>query len=56
MYMVLRLYDDCTSGTEKTNDFLSALQACEIYLEDPTCMGVKIWQTDNGKILLDYWR
>lgn len=56
MFTVLRVYADLTSATEKTHDFNSALIACAIYLEDPDCENVKIWNTATGKIILDYWK
>ena len=38
------------------NDFGKVLTALSIYLEDPDCIGVKVWRTDNGAIILDYWK
>lgn len=56
MYQILRVYDDQTAATERTDVFTHALSACAIYLEDPSCISVKIWDVDTGKIILDYWR
>lgn len=56
MFMLLRIYNDCTSVTEHTNDMPSALRACSIYLEAPDCIGVKIWNTKTGEEVLNYWK
>lgn len=56
MFMLLRIYDDCTSGTEYMDNMPSALRACSIYLEAPDCIGVKIWNTETGEEILNYWR
>ena len=56
MFTILRIYDDCTSGTEHTDDMPSALRACSIYLEAPDCIGVKIWDVTTEKEILDYWK
>ena len=56
MFSVMRIYDDGVSGTEATLTISNALVACSIYLEDPECIGVKIWDSETGEILFDYWR
>lgn len=56
MYQILRIYDDCTSATEYTDSIIQALNACTIYLEDPSCEGVKIWNVDTGIDILNYWK
>ena len=56
MFVVLRIYNDLTSATEMAFTIQEALRACDIYLEDPDCCGVKIWDKQDGKIILDYWR
>lgn len=56
MFVILRIYNDCTSSTELAFTIQEALRACDIYLEDPDCWGVKIWDKQDGKIILDYWR
>lgn len=56
MYTVLRIYDDCTSITEKSENFISTLNACAIYLEDPSCEGIKVWENKTGKVIVDYWK
>ena len=38
------------------SNFGKVLNAVAIYLEDPDCIGVKVWRTDNGAIILDYWK
>ena len=57
-YIVLSIYKDCTSKIETINKIESALYASVIYLEDPNCYGVKIWEKETCKIILDYlnWR
>lgn len=55
MYQLIRAYDDCTCGTEYVNDFKAALRACAIYLEDSSCVTVKIVKCDTGELILDYW-
>lgn len=56
MFMLLRIYDDCTSGTEYVDNMPSALRACSIYLEAPDCVGVKIWNTTTDEEILNYWK
>lgn len=56
MFTILRIYDDCTSGTEHTDDIPSALRACSIYLKAPDCIGVKIWDATTGKEIFNYWK
>lgn len=56
MYQVFRLYNDMGSICERSEDIISSLNAAAIYLMDPTCIGIKIWRTSNGEIILDYWR
>lgn len=56
MYQVIRGYNDFTSMTEHTDSITSALTAAAIYLEDPDCFTVKIYDVKNEKIVLDYYR
>ena len=55
-YVILSIYKDCTSETETASKIESALYASAIYLEDPNCWGIKIWEKETGKIIFDYWR
>ena len=56
MYQVIRGYNDFTSTSEHTDSITSALTAAAIYLEDPDCFTVKIYDEKNEKIVLDYYR
>lgn len=57
MYKVLRIYDDLTTICEDGGDnFISILNALAIYLEDPMCVGVKVWRSEGGKLVVDYWK
>lgn len=55
-YTLLTIYDNITTKTEDTDDFRAALSAAGIYLADRDVIGVKIWDKQTGKIILDYWR
>lgn len=56
MYTIFRTYDDCTTHTEYADDISSALSAAAIYLEDPSCIIVKIVKTSSEKLFLNYYR
>lgn len=56
MFTILRVYSDCSTVTETTDNIIRALSACAIYLEDPDCISVKIWRTKDGTFILDYYR
>ena len=56
MYVILRAYSDLCSQTETTNSIINALNACAIYLEDPDCLFIKIWNKVTGALILDYMR
>lgn len=55
MYLIIRAYKDFTSMTEHTDNIANAFAACAIYLEDSECITVKIVDTQNEKIIADYW-
>lgn len=56
MFTILRIYPHYEVSTERTDNISQALSACAIYLEDPNCEGVKIWNNINGEIILEFWR
>lgn len=57
MFKVFRVYSDLGSICEDGgSDFGKILLALNIYLQDPDCIGVKVWRKDNGAIILDYWK
>ena len=56
MYQIIRGYIDFTTISEYTNTITSALSAAAIYLEDPDCCTVKIFDVTNKKIIMDFWR
>lgn len=56
MFVILRSYKDYTSSTEMASTIQEALRACDIYLEDPDCWGIQIWDQKSGKHILNYWR
>ena len=55
-YMIIRVYDDCYHGTDYASTVSSALSACAIYLEDPSCFSVKIIDCTTGELILNYLR
>lgn len=57
MYKVLRIYNDLSTICEDGgNDFGRILTALAIYLEDPACVGVKVWYSEDGELVVDYWK
>ena len=54
-YTIVRTYDDDTFYREKTDDIKRDLYVAAIYLEDPTCNNIKIWDNE-GTSILTYWR
>ena len=54
MYTILRVYDDFSSCTEKTNSLSDALSACAIYVKIPDLINLKIWETETGNFIFDY--
>jgi len=59
MYTIHTGYEDSTGffvKVEHADSISSALSAAAIYLEDPSCFTVKIWKTNDGKFIVDYWR
>ena len=55
MYQIVRVYDDGATAAETTSSFISALNACAIYLEDPSCVVIKITDRRNNKTVMEYW-
>ena len=57
MYIVFRIYSDQGTICEDGGDnFINILNALAIYLEDPACIGVKVWQSESDKFIVDYWK
>ena len=59
MYTIHAGYNDFSGlflKTELADSITSVLSAAAIYLEDPSCFMVKVWKTDDGKVIVDYWR
>lgn len=56
MYTIFTLYDDLASKTETAATISIALSTAAIYLEDNSCIDVKIWEKQSGNIIMDYWR
>lgn len=56
MYQIIRAYSDFTSMTEHTDSITSALSAAAIYLEDPDCVRMIVYDTKTGKTIVDYQR
>lgn len=55
MYQIIRVYDDGATAAETTSSFISALNACTIYLEDPSCIVIKIKDCRDNKTIMEYW-
>lgn len=56
MYAIKRLYSDLTSVTENADTIGNVFSACAIYVEDPDCIRIKAWNTNNDLIVIDYWK
>ena len=55
-YQMITVYEDCASKTEGTDDIIAALTAATVYLEDPDCIAVKIYDNEKQEWVMDYWR
>lgn len=55
MYQIVRVYDDGATAAETAPSFISALTACTIYLEDPSCIAIKIKDRRDNKTVMEYW-
>lgn len=55
MYQIVRVYDDGATAAETAPSFVSALTACTIYLEDPSCIAIKIKDLRDNKTVMEYW-
>lgn len=53
-YQIIRLYSDLSCATEHCDSITRALTAAAIYLEDPDCIMVKIYDIQAEKFVLDY--
>lgn len=56
MYQIIRSYNNFTSATEHTDSITSALSAAAVYLEDPDCARIIIYDITTGKTIVDYRR
>ena len=56
MYQIIRAYNDFTSMTEHADSITSVLTAATIYLEDPDCVRIVVYDTKTGKTIVDYQR
>ncbi len=56
MYQIIIMWDDCSSKTETTANFPSALACAAIYVEDPTCISVEIYDWNKHKLIMDWDR
>ena len=56
MLQLIVAYTDCTSKTETTDSIILALNAARIYIEDPDCVAIKIWDDQKNKFILDWSR
>ena len=52
-FTLWRVYNEGTTGSETVSSIADALAAAAIYVEDPDCLFIKIWD-DTGKLILDY--
>lgn len=55
-YQMITVYEECTSKSEGTDDITAALNAAAIYLSDPDCIAIKIYDNARGEWVMDYWR
>lgn len=55
MFQIIRVYDDGGAITDNASNIINALNACAIYLEDPSCIVVKIIDRTNNKTVMEYW-
>lgn len=56
MYTILRVYADLSSIAEKADNMISIFNACAIYAEDPELKALKVWNTETGALIIDYYR
>lgn len=56
MYQLIVSYKDCSCKSEHTDSIKSALTAAAIYLEDPDCLTAVIYDTEDKKFILDYYK
>lgn len=56
MYHITRKYSDGLIQTEHTYSIIRALEAAAIYLEDPDCCKLKVYDIVNEKFVVDITR
>lgn len=55
MFSIFVVYVDGSLLVRK-DDFLVVLDNCKHYLEDADVLGVKVWYTNDGNFIMDYWK
>lgn len=55
MYTILRVYGDFTTVTETSDNITNIFSACAIYAEDPDLITLKVWNTKDGTLIVDYY-
>lgn len=54
-YQLVTVYEDQCSKTEGSNDPIALLEAAAIYMRDPDCEAVEIYDFEKKCNILDFW-
>lgn len=55
MYTILRVYGDFITVTETADNIASIFGACAVYAEDPNLIVLKVWNSKDGTVIVDYY-
>ena len=55
-YQLVTVYEDQYSKTEGSNDPIALLETAAIYMRDPDCEAVEIYDFEKECKILDFWR
>ena len=53
-YQVVTIYEDGVIKSEAADSIVSILEAAAIYLRDPACWKVRIYDTFKQKLIFEY--
>lgn len=55
-YQLVTVYEDQCSKTEGGDDPITLIETAAIYMRDPDCEGVEIYDFQEERNILDFWR
>jgi hypothetical protein len=55
-YQLVTVYEDQCSKTEGGDDLIVLLETAAIYMRDPDCEAVEIYDFEKECKILDFWR